>query len=61
MCKKNECFEPFVDVTGTICTPSKNGELCAGNGNGDAECCCDECDYYLYCYNKEDSDNEEYI
>ena len=31
-------------------TPSPNGEKCKGNGTGKAECCCDECDYYLICF-----------
>ena len=37
--------------TGVLLTPSCHGEACLGNGeNPDYECCCDECDYYLYCF-----------
>ena len=46
----------IIDVTGIELTPSNNGEHCLGNGEhvdekGNLiECCCDECDYFLYCY-----------
>lgn len=46
----------IIDVTGVILTPSKDGEKCLGNGkhyddnNNLIECCCDECSYFLYCY-----------
>lgn len=41
----------IIDVTGTPLTPSKQGKKCLGNGEHlEYECCCDECDYYLYCF-----------
>ena len=37
--------------TGILLTPSFHGDACLGNGdNLGYECCCDECDYYLYCF-----------
>lgn len=41
----------IIDVTGTPLTPSRQGHKCLGNGmHIKYECCCDECDYYLYCF-----------
>lgn len=41
----------IIDVTGTPLTPSRQGKRCLGNGEHlDYDCCCDECDYYLYCF-----------
>lgn len=41
----------IIDVTGTPLTPSGQGRKCLGNGeHQEYECCCDECDYYLYCF-----------
>ena len=46
----------IIDVTGTILTPGNNGKYCLGNGEhydkkGNLiECCCDECDYMLLCF-----------
>lgn len=46
----------IIDVTGTILIPGNNGKDCPGNGetkddNGEIiECCCDECDYFLCCF-----------
>ncbi len=41
----------IIDVTGTPLTPSRQGRKCLGNGeHPEYECCCDECDYYLYCF-----------
>lgn len=46
----------YIDITGTVLTPSPNGADCLGNGkcfdeNGDEiECCCDECNYFLECF-----------
>lgn len=37
--------------TGIELTPSYHGEDCLGNGEYPGyECCCDESDYYLYCF-----------
>ena len=41
----------IIDVTGTPLTPSRQGRKCLGNGEyPEYEICCDECDYYLYCF-----------
>ena len=41
----------IIDITGIPLTPSKQGRKCRGNGeHSEYECCCDECDYYLYCF-----------
>ena len=46
----------IIDITGTTLVPSSNGEDCPGNGKqldhdrNVIECCCDECDYYLFCF-----------
>jgi len=46
----------FIDVTGTPLTPSRQGKRCLGNGEHlEYECCCDECDYFLYCFPQYDS------
>lgn len=37
--------------TGILLIPSHHGELREGNGDvPNRECCCDECDYYLFCF-----------
>ena len=47
------------DVTGVELTPGKP-DACLGNGEQGYECCCDECDYYLLCFNEsEPIDKEE--
>ncbi len=41
----------YVDVTGTVLTPGNGGQNCLGNGeHAGIECCCDECDFYLCCW-----------
>lgn len=41
----------FDSGEGIILTPSFHGESCLGNGDHPGlECCCDECDFYLYCF-----------
>lgn len=46
----------ILDVTGIELTPGNNGKDCLGNGEhidelGEIiECCCEECDYYLECF-----------
>ncbi len=47
----------IVDVTGTILIPGNLGQDCPGNGEGKAECCCDECDYMLCCLEDHDMRN----
>lgn len=50
----------IIDVTGIELIPSNGGVDCPGNGEHKdekgnyIECCCDECDYFLFCY-------EEYL
>ena len=40
-----------IDSSGNILTPSLFGRKCFCNGKQPgAECCCDECDYFLLCY-----------
>ena len=38
-----------IDITGVELTPG-DGEACLGNGEHGFECCCDECDYFLFCF-----------
>ena len=38
-----------IDITGVELTPGKPG-VCLGNGERGFECCCDECDYFLFCF-----------
>ena len=41
----------IIDVTGTPLTPSRQGRKCLGNGEHPGYLwCCEECDYYLYCF-----------
>lgn len=46
----------MIDVSGIELVPGNNGLDCPGNGehkdkNGNyIDCCCDECEYFLYCY-----------
>ena len=48
---RDALFGLRMDPTGTLLTPSPGGEECLGNGrHEDVECCCDECDYFLDCF-----------
>ena len=38
-----------IDVTGVELMPEEPA-VCLGNGKQGLECCCDECDYYLFCF-----------
>ncbi len=57
-----------IDVTGVELTPGEP-TVCLGNGEQGFECCCDECDYYLFCFPEFDpfkkevdtADNKVYI
>ena len=46
----------IIDITGIALTPGNGGKNCLGNGkhfdksNNPIECCCDECDYMLCCF-----------
>ena len=49
----------IIDITGTPLTPSWQGSRCLGNGKHHGyECCCDECNYYLYCFPQPDLKSE---
>lgn len=41
--------EKVIDVTGVELTPGQP-KVCLGNGFQGYECCCDECDYFLFCF-----------
>jgi len=44
----------IIDVTGAELTPGNYWKDCLGNGEHEgAECCCDECDYMLYCVSED--------
>lgn len=45
-------YERYLDTdTGILLTPGCQGANCKGNGkDGSAECCCDNCDYFLECF-----------
>ena len=47
-----------IDITGIELTPG-DPLVCLGNGEQGFECCCDECDYYLLCYPKFHSKNNQ--
>ena len=47
--------------SGTPLTPSEQGGDCLGNGeNPKYECCCDECDYFLYCFPQFDDEDVDW-
>ena len=54
----------IIDITGIKLTPGNKGEDCMGNGkhydnsNDLIECCCDECDYFLCCFEYENKKSE---
>lgn len=51
----NDTVDP---CTGILLNPSHHGKACNGNGeHPEYECCCDECDYYLYCFPDWDKEN----
>ena len=39
----------IIDATGIELMPGKPS-VCLGNGELGFECCCDECDYFLFCF-----------
>ena len=47
-----------IDITGIELTPGEP-TVCLGNGEQGFECCCDECDYYLLCFNDFNPKNKE--
>jgi len=48
----------IIDITGVELTPTVP-DICLGNGEWGFECCCDECDFYLYCFPEFDSKSKE--
>ena len=49
----------IIDPTGAELKPG-DPERCQGNGKHPGiECCCDECDYYLECFEEDDAEEEE--
>ena len=43
--------EKIIDVTGVELTPG-DPDVCLGNGELGFECCCDECDHFLFCFHE---------
>lgn len=39
----------IIDITGVELTPGEP-DMCLGNTKQGFECCCDECDYFLFCF-----------
>ena len=39
----------IIDITGVELMPGEP-DVCLGNGEQGYECCCDECDYYLFSF-----------
>lgn len=60
--KKAENKKEIIDITGIKLTPGNYGKNCKGNGEHRdwrgrvIECCCDECDYYMCCYEMQNDD-----
>ena len=48
----------ITDITGVNLTPGEPA-VCLGNGDGEFECCCDECDFFLLCFPEFDLKNEK--
>ena len=49
-----------IDITNVELTPGEP-TACLGNGDHGFECCCDECDYYLFCFPDYDPKNKDNI
>ena len=50
--------EKIIDITGIELMPGKP-TVCLGNGEQGFECCCDECDYFLFCFPEFDVEIKE--
>ena len=46
------------DITGIELMPGEPN-VCLGNGEQGFECCCDECDYFLFCFPEFDPKGKE--
>ena len=44
-----DILKKAIDITGVELAPGKP-DVCPGKGKHGAECCCDECDYFLLCF-----------
>ena len=53
-----EIPQKVIDRTGVELTPGEP-MVCLGNGDLGFECCCDECDYFLYCFPEFDPERHE--
>ncbi len=47
-----------IDIIGVELMPGEP-TICLGNGERGFECCCDECDYYLFCFSQFDPKSKE--
>ncbi len=47
----NDIPKKAIDITGVELMPGEPA-VCLGNGEQGFECCCDECDYYLFCFSQ---------
>ncbi|MBQ9086425.1 MAG: hypothetical protein IJY47_04480 [Clostridia bacterium] len=47
-----------IDIAGIELMPGEPA-ICLGNGKQGFECCCDECDYYLFCFSEFDPKGKE--
>ena len=50
---KKDDRKKVIDVSGVELT-SGEPAACLGNGEQGYECCCDECDYFLFCFPEHD-------
>ena len=48
----------IMDITGIELTPGEPA-ICLGNGEQGFECCCDGCEYYLFCFPEFDPKNKK--
>ena len=48
-CMSKKIPKKVIDATGVELTPGKPA-VCLGNGEQGFECCCDECDFFLFCF-----------
>ena len=50
--------QKVIDVIDVELTPGEP-TVCFGNGEQGFECCCDECDYFLFCFPEFDPEKKE--
>ena len=46
---KTNLPKKVIDISGVELTPGEP-KVCLGNGEQDFACCCDECDFLLFCF-----------